>query len=118
MKVLFVQEQTFLATALKLTLLTKGYDLIVSDDTLSASTIIDAHCPNIVIADLSKRTGLLYVEEAKRKNVPVIVISKNGAEDELQKAFDKGADDYISMPLSITELALRVSILTKSRAVA
>jgi DNA-binding response OmpR family regulator len=118
MKVLFVQEQTFLATALRLTLLTKGYDLVVSDDWHSASSLIEAHNPNIVIADISKTSGLLYVEEAKRKNVPVIVISKNGQEDELQKAFDKGADDYISMPLSINELALRVSILTKSRAVA
>jgi len=118
MKVLFVQEQTFLATALRLTLVTKGYDLVVSDDSQSPSTAIDATNPNIVIADISKRTGLLYVEEAKKKNVPVIVISKSGAEDELQKAFDKGADDYISMPLSISELALRVSILTKTKAVA
>jgi DNA-binding response OmpR family regulator len=118
MKVLFVQEHTFLATALQLSMLTRGYDLVVSDETLSPAVTIDKVCPSIIIADISKSTGYSYVEEAKRKNVPVIVISKSGREEELQKAFDKGADDYITMPLSFNELALRVSILTKNRAVA
>ena len=118
MKVLFVQEQTFLATALRLTLLTKGYELVVSNESVSASRAIDLYNPNIVIADISRGRGLNYVEEAKKKNLPVIVISNNADEEELNKAFEKGADDYISMPLSFTELALRVSILTQKCAVA
>ena len=118
MKVLFVQEQTFLATALRLTLLKKGYELVVSSDSISASRAIDTYNPNIVIADISRGRGFNYVEEAKKKNLPVIVISNNSDEDELCKAFEKGADDYISMPLSFTELALRVSILTQKAAVA
>jgi DNA-binding response OmpR family regulator len=118
MKVLFVQEHTFLATALQLSLLTRGYNLVVSDETISPSSALDKENPNIVIADISHNTGFNYVEEAKKKNVPVIVISKKGNEEELQKAFDKGADDYITMPLSLSELALRVNILTRSKAVA
>ena len=118
MKVLFVQEQTFLATALRLTLLSKGYELVVSSEGVSASLAIDLYNPNIVIADISRGRGFNYVEEAKKKNLPVIVISNNTDEEELNKAFEKGADDYISMPLSFTELALRVSILTQKCAVA
>lgn len=115
MKVLFVQEHPFLATALQLTMRSKGFDLVVSEDTSHAFSVIDQVNPNIVIADISQGDGISYVEEAKKKNVPVIVISANGKENELQQAFDKGADDYICLPLSLSELALRVSILTRSK---
>jgi DNA-binding response OmpR family regulator len=115
MKVLFVQEHPFLATALQLTMQSKGFDLVVSEDTTHAFSVINQVNPNIVITDISNGEGFSYVEEAKKKNVPVIVISANGKEAELQRAFDKGADDYVSLPLSISELALRISILTRSK---
>ena len=116
MKVLFVQEHPFLATALKLTMLSKGFDLVVSEDTSHASSVINDVNPNIVITDITQSDGIAYVVEAKKKNVPVIVISANGNEDELQRAFEKGADDYLCLPLSLAELALRVSILTRQQA--
>ena len=115
MKVLFVQEHPFLATALQLTMRSKGFELVVSEDTTHANTVMNEVNPNIVIADISQGDGISYVMEAKKKNVPVIVISANGKESELQQAFDKGADDYICLPLSLSELALRVSILTRTR---
>ena len=115
MKVLFVQEHPFLATALKLTMLSKGFDLVVSEDTSHPNSVIEEVNPTVVITDISQGGGISYVEEAKKKNVPVIVISANGKENELQQAFDKGADDYICLPLSLSELALRVSILTMSK---
>ena len=113
MKVLFVQEQSFLATALRLALITKGYELVLSDESISPANAIAINDPNIVIADISRGNGYNYVEEAKKKKVPVLVISNNSADDDLQKAFDKGADDYMTMPMSFTELALRVNILTQ-----
>ena len=115
MKVLFVQEHPFLATALKLTMLSKGFDLVVSEDTSHPISVIEEVNPGLVITDISQGDGIAYVVEAKKKNVPVIVISSNGKEDQLQQAFDKGADDYICLPLSLSELALRVSILTRSQ---
>lgn len=113
MTVLFVQEQPFLATALKLTMRSKGFDLVVSEDNTPADCKIDEVKPQVVIADISQANALAFVEEAKKNNLPVIVISENGKESKLQEAFDCGADDYICMPLSFTELALRVRLLTK-----
>lgn len=115
MKVLFVQEHPFLATALQLTMQSKGFDLVVSKDTSHAFSVINQVNPNIVITDISNGEGFSYVVEAKKKNVPVIVISANGKETELQRAFDKGADDYVSLPVSLSELALRISILTRTQ---
>ncbi|MGI8637870.1 MAG: response regulator [Segetibacter sp.] len=111
MKVLFVQEKPFLAAALQLTMRSKGFELILSEDTSPANLIINKVKPGVVIADISQENALSYVEEAKKNHLPVIVISANGKENELQQAFDKGADDYICLPLSLSELALRVRIL-------
>lgn len=115
MKVLFAQEQPFLAVALKCTLIKKGFDLVISKDTQHPVSDIEKVNPSVVIADLSTVHGFQYLEEAKKKNVPVIVISANGKEDDLQKAFDKGADDYVTLPLSLSDLSLRVSILTMQK---
>lgn len=115
MKLLFVQDQPILLSALKMTLASKGFDMVVCNGVLNPNSVIAAVNPDIVIADISKRSGLKYVEEAKSKNLPVMVLSSFGNEEYLQIAFDKGADDYISLPLSHTELALRLSILTRSK---
>ncbi len=113
MKVLFVQERPFLSTALKMSMQRKGFDLVLSENMTHARSVIDAVNPKVVIADISAGHCFNYIVEAKKKNVPVIVISANEKEDELQKAFDKGADDYICLPLSISELTLRVCILSR-----
>jgi DNA-binding response OmpR family regulator len=114
MKVLFVQERPFLAAALQLTMQSKGFELIFSKDASPANLIIDGVKPCVVIADIRQENALSFVEEAKKKHLPVIVISPNGKENELQRAFDKGADDYICLPLSLSELALRVRLLANS----
>jgi DNA-binding response OmpR family regulator len=115
MKVLFVQEEPFLATTIKLTMLTKGFELVVSEDLSNPSSVIHEVDPDIVVADINSAGGINYVVEAKKKNVPVIVISANENQRRLQRAFDEGADDYICLPISVTELTLRVSLLTREQ---
>jgi DNA-binding response OmpR family regulator len=115
MKVLFVQEEPFLATTIKLTMLTKGFHLVVSEDLSNASSVIREVNPDVVIADINSAEGIEYVVEAKKKNVPVIVISANENQSRLQTAFDEGADDYICLPISVAELTLRVSLLTRAQ---
>lgn len=115
MKVLFMQENPTLPTALSLTLMSKGFSLIFSSRTKSYITQIDQESPAVVIIDLSNINWKTYVNEAKQRAIPVIVICDLCNEDQLQDAFDAGVNDYISLPLSFTELALRVSLLTMNQ---
>lgn len=118
MNVLFVQNQPLLATALQITLQKKGFNLIVSDLKSIPTGVLLHTQPAVVIADISTAIGISYLEEAKKLFIPVLVIAANNAHNNLQTAFDKGADDYISLPLSLSELALRVGILTLRSSVA
>lgn len=112
MKVLFVQENPFLSASIQRILSLRGYQIIFSTGKINANTIIADANPQLVIADISKANGISFVNAAKRKNIPVIVISENGNEEKLQQAFDLGADDYVSLPLTLKELSMRIDILT------
>jgi DNA-binding response OmpR family regulator len=43
-----------------------------------------------------------------QKLIPVMVLSAAGAEENVMKAFEMGADDYMVKPFSLIELNIRV----------
>lgn len=113
MKILFVQEQSGQLSAIKLTLQKKGYGIVVCNGSLHAKTVIDAVHPDMVIADITKEKRLRYVEEAKNCNVPVMALNAQSNEAVLQQVFENAADDYLSSPVSLTELVMQVNLLSK-----
>lgn len=112
MKVLLVQNKPTLAAATKLTLLRQGYEVIYCQSTLEAIENILRHSPKMVVIDImTPAIGVEFVSTVKMYGIPVIVLSKVGDEDHLQKAFDLGADDYLQQPYSMNELKLRISLV-------
>jgi DNA-binding response OmpR family regulator len=114
MKVLFVQSKPMLATALHLTFLSQGFEVIFCNSAFSAVENIVKHDPKLVILDMMVPSiGVEFVSAIKKFNLPIIVMSAFGSEEQLQKAFDNGADDYVNMPFSMSELVLRTNLLTR-----
>ena len=114
MKVLFVQSKPALATALQLTFLRQGYEVIFCKNAFEAVENIIMHSPKLVVVDImTSSIGLEFVSSIKKYNLPIIVLSAFGYEDQLQKAFELGADDYVNHPYSMNELTLRVNLLMK-----
>src|SRR5215467_56029 len=67
--------------------------------------------PDLVITDLSmpKMTGIELCENIRdRSQVPIIVLSVRGDDKNKVEALDKGADDYVTKPFSISELLARI----------
>lgn len=114
MKVLFVQNKPVLATALQLTFLRQGFEVIFCKSAFEAVENIVKHNPKLVVLDMMvPSVGVEFVSAIKKFNLPIIVLSAFGNEEQLQKAFDLGADDYVNLPYSMTELSLRVNLLTR-----
>jgi two-component system, chemotaxis family, chemotaxis protein CheY len=65
---------------------------------------------DLVLTDINmpKMTGLEFVHkvrtELKRDNLPIIIISTKGAENEIAKGIEMGANGYISKPISTIQL--------------
>ncbi len=65
---------------------------------------------DLVLTDINmpKMTGLEFVHkvrtELKRDDLPIIIISTRGSENEIETGMQMGASGYISKPISTTQL--------------
>ena len=73
---------------------------------------------DLMIVDLSlpDRSGLEIVEEVRRNSaLPIIILSVLDDEANTVKAFELGADDYVTKPFSMAELVARIRAALRHR---
>ena len=71
--------------------------------------ITDVYMPNI--------NGLEVISTLKEEQIeiPILVLSAAGAEENVLKAFELGADDFMIKPFSLVELSFRVKKLLNKK---
>jgi DNA-binding response OmpR family regulator len=105
-KVLIIEDEKNIVLSLKMFLIKQGYDVKVADNGVDGIKAAQEYLPNIILLDilLPKMNGYLVCkalkEEIDTKNIPVIFISAKTQEDDIQKAFDVGGDDYLIKPFT------------------
>ena len=75
--------------------------------------------PRLVLLDLKshKTSGLQLTQRLSSEyGLPVIVLSGEGDENDIEQAFAMGAEDYIVKPFSPTELVARIRAAIRKRA--
>lgn len=98
--ILIVEDEEFLAQALKDNLEAEGYAVVVARNGDEAIEQIKKERPNLVLLDLlmPRRDGFYVLEEVKKnpewKLIPIIVLSNLGGDAEIKKALEMGAVDY------------------------
>ena len=118
--VLVVEDDEPMRRFLRATLL--GHDFrVVEVATLAASaSAVAQEPPDLVLLDLGLPDGDgLDLVRALRQwtQVPIIVLSARGPEDDKVAAFDAGADDYITKPFGVRELFARMRVALRHRQV-
>lgn len=113
MRILVCDDEFLMQKTIEQRLQRDGYEVIIAADGREALSIIDSQQIDLIITDLLMPfvSGLELIEYVKRNkglNIPIIVLSKVGLEATVERAFDIGADDYITKPFSPNELAIRV----------
>jgi DNA-binding response OmpR family regulator len=104
-----------------------GFDLLEAEDAAQARRHMDAHFPDLAIVDLGLPDSdglelLKLVREADRiagqidPDLPLLVLTGRGGDLDRLRAFQRGADDYLTKPFSYWELHARVqALLRRSR---
>ena len=88
-----------------------GYVPIVTADHEEALRLMRTERPRLVLLDLvlPGTDGLELMQRILDiADVPVILLSAYGREENIERAFEMGADDYLVKPFSPTELVARI----------
>jgi two-component system, OmpR family, KDP operon response regulator KdpE len=110
-RILVVDDESQILRALRTSLQAAGYEVDVAATAAEALTSAAAHPPDGVILDLMlpDGSGTDVCRELRRwTNVPILVLSAVGDEQEKVAALDAGADDYVTKPFGIDELLARL----------
>ncbi len=102
------------------TLARSGFDPVVTGEPEEVVRLVEDERPELVLLDLML-PGADGIELMKDildvADVPVIFLSAYGREEQIARAFDAGADDYVVKPFSATELSARIRAALRRRAV-
>ena len=121
MKVLIVDDEPDVRALVRSALSYARQDLtaIEAADGDEALAMIHAERPDLVVLDLAlpKRDGFAVLEQVREKtDLPIIVLTARGLEEDKIKGLRLGADDYLTKPFSPRELVARIeSVLRRSK---
>ena len=113
-RVLVIEDDDALATLVQYNLEKEGYDVAVAGDGEEGLVQIDERLPDLVILDwmLPKVSGIEVCRRLRSRpetrNIPIIMLTARGEESDRVRGLDTGADDYLTKPFSVPELAPRI----------
>ena len=120
-KVLAVDDEPQILTALSRGLTRVGHDVVVARSGEDAVTAAAAAEPDVVLLDL-RLPDLDGIEVVRRLRtwtaVPIVLLSGEGNERARVAALDAGADDFVDKPFSMEELRARVGAVLRRSAAA
>jgi two-component system KDP operon response regulator KdpE len=119
--VLVVDDEPPIARALGAALKARGYRVEVATTGQQALDQTALRAPAAVILDLGlpDLDGMDVLRRLRDwSDVPVIVLTAEGADDRKVRALDDGADDYVTKPFSTPELLARLRVALRHRQVA
>jgi DNA-binding response OmpR family regulator len=95
-----------------------GYKTILAFDGEQALAAVRSHAPDALVLDLMmpKLNGfdvLTKIHEGPAPRPRIVVLSGRGREQDVMRAFELGADDYMTKPFNPQELMARVARLIR-----
>lgn len=116
MKVLVVDDDVELAGLVRLALQQEGHEVSLAYDGAQALTRFAAQPAELVVLDVNLPTldGYAVLRELRRSSdVPVLMLTVRGHEDDEVRALDLGADDYLRKPFRPRALLARLRALLR-----
>jgi two-component system response regulator ResD len=116
-KILIVDDEKKLADVMRLYLKKEGYEVECAYNGEEGEDLIKQNTYNLVILDIMmpEKDGWSLLRSIKAKsNLPVILTTARGEEEDRIFGFELGADDYMIKPISLRELVLRVNLRIKN----
>ena len=114
-----VEDEKPILTLLTYNLQKEGYKVSSSSNGEEALSSIKEKKPDLVLLDwmLPDLSGIKICQYLKQdekvKNIPIIMLTAKGEEEDKVKGLESGADDYITKPFSFNELMARIKAVLR-----
>jgi two-component system, OmpR family, phosphate regulon response regulator PhoB len=119
--VLVVDDDPDVCDLVRYKLEQSGFDVRRASDGDQALREVDAEIPDLVLLDIMMpgMSGLEVLERWRAngatEKLPVIMLTAKAQENDVERGFELGADDYVIKPFSPRELARRVTAVLSRR---
>ena len=119
-RILVAEDNKLILETISHSLTREGYEIIKANDGKECLKIMEDSEVDLLITDLympyvNGNEVIAILRDERKKNTPILVLSAAGAEDNVLKAFELGADDFMVKPFSLVELNVRVRKLLAMR---
>jgi two-component system phosphate regulon response regulator PhoB len=120
--ILVVEDEPAIQELLALNLEHAGHHVLRARDAEQASELVRHALPDLILLDwmLPGQSGASFArrlrQDDRTKQVPIIMLTARGQEQDKVAGLDAGADDYVTKPFSPRELLARIKAVLRRRA--
>jgi DNA-binding response OmpR family regulator len=116
-KILLVEDEQSIRTLIKTYLNKQGYHVIEAEDGKSGFDVFSNQHVDLIITDLMmpKKDGYDLTQQIRQssKDIPILIMTALDAFQDKEKGFETGADDYMTKPVNLPEMHLRIKALLR-----
>ncbi|MGJ0577633.1 phosphate regulon transcriptional regulator PhoB [Xenorhabdus bovienii] len=118
-RILVVEDEVQIREMVCLVLEQNGYQTVEAEDYGVAVGRLSEPYPDLVLLDwmLPGGSGIQLIKQMKRdsstRDIPVMMVTARGEEEDRVRGLDVGADDYITKPFSPKELVARIKAVLR-----
>ena len=117
-RILIVDDEVSIQRTMAPLLRSRGYEVIAVGAGRDALAAVGIEPPDLIVLDLGLPDidGIDLCRRIRaRWDMPIVVLSARGAEQDKVAALDEGADDYVTKPFGSEELLARVRAALRRR---
>jgi len=118
-RILIVDDEPRYVRLLEANLRTEGYEVATAADGVQALDVFSSQPIDLVLLDvmMPRLDGFATTQRLRQySNVPIVILTAKGEEQDRVRGLDLGADDYLVKPFSATELLARVRAVLRRAA--
>jgi two-component system KDP operon response regulator KdpE len=111
--ILIIDDEVQIRRLLEITLSSNGYKILSAANGHEGISQAASHAPVLIILDLGlpDTDGFVVLKKLREwYQKPIIILSVRSSEDDIIKALDNGANDYLTKPFRTGELLARIRV--------
>jgi two-component system KDP operon response regulator KdpE len=118
-KILLIEDEAEIRHFLRVSLVGHDFRLVEAETGKQGVLNAATEQPDLIVLDLGLPDidGMEVIRQVREwSQIPIVILSARGREQEKVEALDAGADDYLTKPFSVGELLARIRVALRHSA--